>query len=106
MPAVLERPHDQLYRVIAVELPSAGNADQLAQELRDLFPASSIKQERSLHVVVYGVGAENRLIVEVLGAVQLWLNKRGTTPVPVQVGDKTYLLEADGMMEKLGATPN
>jgi hypothetical protein len=46
------------------------------------------------------------LLVEVLGAIQLWLNKHGTGPLLVQIGDKTYLLEADVMMEKLAATPN
>ena len=106
MPAVPELPHDVLHRVIAVELPTPGTAEHLAQELRVLFPASRIKQESSLHVVVDAVGVGNRLLVEVLGAIQLWLNKHGTGPLLVQIGDKTYLLEAEVMMEKLGATPN
>ena len=95
MTTVLERPLDKVHRVIAVELPNTGSAEQLAQELRDLFPAAIIKQEGLLQVAVYGVGAENRLIVEVLGAVKLWLNRWGTAPVPVRFGDKTSLLEAD-----------
>ena len=95
MTTALERPHDQVHRVIAVELPNAGSAEHLAQELRDLFPAAIIEQEGLLQVAVYGVGAENRLIVEVLGAVKLWLNTRGAAPVQVQFGDKTSLLEAD-----------
>jgi hypothetical protein len=106
MPAVPEPPHDVLHRVIAVELPTPDTAEQLAQELRVLFPASRIRQESPLHVVVDAVGSENRLMVEVLGAIQLWLNKHGTGPLLVQIGDKTYLLEAEVMMEKLGATPN
>ena len=95
MTTALERPPDQVHRVIAVELPNAGSAKQLAQELRDLFPAAIIKQEGLVRVALYGVGAENRLIVEVLGAVKLWLNRRAAAPVLVQFGDKTSLLEAD-----------
>jgi hypothetical protein len=106
MPAVPEPLHDVLHRVVAVELPNPGTAEHLARELSVLFPASRIKQESSLHVVVDAVGAENRLMVEVLGAIQLWLNKDGIGPLLVQIGDKTYLLEADVMMETLGATPN
>ena len=105
MPAVPEPPHDVLHRVVAVELPNPGTAEHLAQELRVLFPASRIRQESPLHVVVDAVGAENRLMVEVLGAIQLWLNQHGTEPLLVQIGDKTYLLEAEVMMEELGATP-
>ena len=106
MPAVPETPHDVLHRVVAVELPTPGTAEHLAQELRVLFPAARIKQEGSLHVAVDAVGAENRLMVEALGAIQLWLNKQGTGPLLVRIGDKTYLLEADGMMEKFAATPS
>ena len=95
MTTVLERPSDQVHRVIAVELPNAGSAEQLEQELRDRFPAAIIKQEGLVQIAVYGVGAENRLIVEVLGAVKLWLNRRAVAPVLVQFGDKTSLLEAD-----------
>ena len=95
MTTALERLPDQVHRVIAVELPNAGSAEQLAQELRNLFPAAIIKQEGLVRVALYGVGAENRLIVEVLGAVKLWLNRRAAAPVLVQFGDKTSLLEAD-----------
>ena len=95
MTTALERLPDQVNRVIAVELPNVGSAEQLVQELRDLFPAAIIKQEGLLRVAVYGVGEENRLIVEVLGAVKLWLNRWGAAPVPVRFGDKTSLLEAD-----------
>jgi hypothetical protein len=101
-----EPTHDVLHRLVAVGLPNSGTAENLAQELRVLLPAAMIKREDSLHVAVDAIGTENRLMVEALGAVQLWLNKHGTAPLLVQIGDKTYLLEADGMMEKLGATPN
>jgi hypothetical protein len=101
-----EPTHDVLHRLVAVGLPNSGTAENLAQELRALLPAAMIKREDSLHVAVDAIGTENRLMVEALGAVQLWLNKHGTAPLLVQIGDKTYLLEADGMMEKLGATPN
>jgi hypothetical protein len=106
IPSELETPYDELHRVITVELPNAANAEDVTQELRDLFPAASIKEEDSLHVAVWGLGAQTRLIAEVLGAVQLWLNEHGTAPVLVEVGDKTYLLEAHGRMERLGAAPN
>jgi hypothetical protein len=87
--------HGPLNRVVSVELPDPGKAEHLAQELSDLFPAATIKRNGSLDVAVYGVGGENRLIIEVLGAVQLWLNGRGTEPVRVRYRDKTYLVEAD-----------
>jgi len=102
----VEPTHDVPHRLVAVGLPNSGTAENLAQELRAFFPAAMIKQEDSLHVAVDAIGAENRLMVEALGAVQLWLNKHGTAPLLVQIGDKTYLLEADGMMEKLEATPD
>jgi hypothetical protein len=100
MSGVLEGPNGQPHRVISVELSDRDNAEHLAQELTDLFPAATIEHDGLLDVAVYGVGAENRLVVEVLGAVQLWLRKRGTEPVRVrfgkktQFGGKTYLLEA------------
>jgi hypothetical protein len=44
------------------------------------------------------------LIIEALGAVQLWLNKEpnGTEPVRVRYRDKTYLLDADALKETFG----
>jgi hypothetical protein len=97
MRGVVATPQGPLNRVISVELPDSGNAEHLAQELRDLFPAAIIERNGSVDVGVYGVGGENRLIIEVLGAVQLWLNRgpNRTEPVRVRYGDKSYLFEAE-----------
>jgi hypothetical protein len=81
--------------VTAMIWPCGFGSEQLAQELRDLFPAAIIEREGLLKIAAYGVGAENRLIVEVLGALKLWVNERGMAPVLVQFGDKTSFLEAD-----------
>ena len=86
--------HGLLNRVLSVELPDSGHAEQLAQELRCLFPAATIERNGSVDVGVYVVGEENRLIIKVLGAVQLWLNRAPdrTEPVRVRYGDKSYLV--------------
>ena len=62
--------------------------------MRCLFPAATIERNGSVDVGVYGVGEENRLIIEVLGAVQLWLNRAPdrTEPVRVRYGNKSYLV--------------
>ena len=88
--------HGPLNRVISVELSDSGDAEDLAQELRDLFPAATI-ENGSLEVGVYRVGGENRLIIEVLGAVQLWLNREPnrTQPVRLRYRDRSYLLKRD-----------
>jgi len=97
MPGAVARPHGPLNRVISVEFADSGYAEGLVQELRDLFPAATIERNGSLDVAVYGVGGENRLIIEVLGAVQLWLNRAPNTAEPVRMrySDKSYLVEAD-----------
>jgi hypothetical protein len=104
MRGAVASPQGPLNRVISVGLPDSGDAEHLAQELRDLFPAATIERNGSLDVAVYGVGGENRLIIEVLGAVQLWLKKEpdGTEPVRVRYRDKTYLLDADALKETFG----
>jgi|SRR6266550_212967 hypothetical protein len=86
-----------LNRVVSVEFADYGYAEQLAQELRDLFPAATIERNGSLDIAVYGVGGENRLIIEVLGAVQLWLNRapNKAEPVRLRYRDKSHLVEAD-----------
>src|SRR6266496_553843 len=95
MPSAMASPHGPLNRVISVELADLAAAEHLSRDLSDLFPAATITRNGSLDVAVYGVGGENRLIIEVLGAVQLWLNRRGTEPVRVHYRDQTYLVEAD-----------
>src|SRR5437764_12702897 len=97
MPGAVARPHGPLNRVISVEFADSGYAEGLVQELRDLFPAATIERNGSLDVAGYGVGGETRLSIEVLGAVQLWLNRAPNTAEPVRMrySDKSSLVEAD-----------
>jgi hypothetical protein len=97
MRGVVASPQGPLNCVISVELPDSGYAERLAQELSDRFPAATIERNGSVDVGVYGVGGENRLIIEVLGAVQLWLNRapERTEPVRVRYGDKSFLFGPD-----------
>jgi hypothetical protein len=97
MRGALPSPQGPLNRVISVELPDSRDAEELAQELRGLFPSATIERNGSLDVGVYRAAAENRLLIEVLGAVQLWLNRdpNSTETVRLRYGDKSYLIEAD-----------
>src|SRR6266516_1610816 len=96
MRGAVASPQGPLNRVISVELSDSGDAEDLAQELRYLYHTATT-ENGSLDVGVYRVGGENRLIIEVLGAVQLWLNREPnrTQPVRLRYRDKSYLLERD-----------
>lgn len=91
---------DQFHRAISVDLPDPGSATALVRELdaRHLTGHNTavIRLEGHWQLVIYNSGPDLQFIVDVLGAIEYWLRDRGLPAARVEVGEKSYLLEAGG----------